>query len=262
MLGRNIVQITLLALFLFGSCTRRAGPPVVRVFAAASLNTVLGTLAREYEATGRARIRLSTAASSTLARQIEAGAPADIFISANQQWMDYLQNRNHLAAEGPVVLMRNRLVLIGAADAELDEVDLEPGYDLARFWPGRLAMGDPAHVPAGMYGREALRALGWWKDFGERIVPAANVREALRLVALGEVGMGIVYSTDARLSKRVRLLGIFPQGCHPPIIYTAARMGEANPAARDFFRFLRSPDAMESYAEMGFVVESQPGCPR
>ncbi len=254
-----------MALMGLAACGEPRRLPVVRVFAAASLEPMLAGLAREYEASSGVRVSLSGAASSTLARQIEAGARADIYISANLEWMDYLRNRGHLGGVNPSRLLGNRLALVARRGAAPGPVRFERDFDFALAWPGRLAMGDPAHVPAGAYAREALHALGWWDRISDRVVPTANVRGALRLVELGEADLGIVYLTDARFSREVRLLGSFPENSHSPIVYHAALLAQSGPDARGFLRYLHSPSAMARFVDMGFLaldpVGGGPGLP-
>ena len=227
------------------------------VFAAASLQTGLDELSGPVlKATG-VRIRVSYAASSVLARQIENGAPADIFISADLDWMDYLADRRLIRATSRVNLLGNRLVLIAPQTARTT-LSIAPGFPLAaQLGSGRLAVGDPAAVPAGRYARRALTSLGVWDAVAGRLAPADNVRAALRLVARGEAPLGIVYRTDALAEAAVRIVDTFPETTHPPIVYPMALMTTANEAATRVAAFLRSAAATRTFEALGFTVPRQ-----
>jgi molybdate transport system substrate-binding protein len=196
------------------------------------------------------------AASSALARQIEQGAPADIFASADEPWMDYVQQRDLIVPDSRTSPLGNRLVLIAPSDQPGD-VTLTPGIDLlARLGPrGRVATGDPASVPVGKYAQAALTALGIWDAVAPRLARADNVRAALLLVERGEAPLGIVYATDVPSSKGVRVVGTFPDGSHPPVSYPFAltRRGD-RPDVRALFAFLTGPEAAPTYRTLGFSV--------
>ncbi len=234
--------------------TGNARAQELTVFAAASLQGALEDIARGYQLkTGRA-VKFSFAASSNLARQIEQGAPAAIFASADEQWMDYLQQRKLIAEDSRKRLLGNRLVLVVPA-ASGASVDLSPGFDLAALLgrDGRWVTGDPASVPVGRYAQEALTKLGAWPLAQTRLVRAENVRVALAFVERGEVAAGVVYETDAALSTRVRVAGVFPADSHAPISYPFAIVGRNDsPAARDFLRHLQGPEAREVWRKYGF----------
>lgn len=222
--------------------------PIV-VFAAASSTDVLSRLAKAYERRTGVRVQCSFAASSTLARQIEAGAPADVYLSANPEWMDRLESRK--LVERRRDLLSNRLVLIAPPGREFDVV-MERGFAFGSAFEGRLALGDPAHVPAGQYAREALESLGWWNQIEDRLIPAMDVRDALRVVALGEAGTGIVYSTDAATSEQVRVIGAFPQETYSPIRYPVALVKGASSDAGEFVNFLFTDEARAVFEDAGF----------
>lgn len=223
------------------------------VFGAASLTEVLGELATEWRKTSNIPVKLSFAASSVLARQIEAGSTADVFISADQAWMDYLQSRQLVSATSRVNLARNRLVLIAPAESRI-ELDIKPGFDLAgALAGGRLSTADPDMVPVGRYTRAALSALGVWDQVENRVVRADNVRSAMIFVARGEVPLGIVYATDAGIDKKVRVVATFPDGSHPPITYPAALTVTAAPGAAGFLGFLGSSAAAPTWKKYGFL---------
>jgi molybdate transport system substrate-binding protein len=222
----------------------------VLVFAAASLKNALD------EAAAQAPVRavVSYASSSALARQIEAGAPAEVYVSADLAWMDYLQQRNLIRNDSRRNLLGNKLVLIAPATSSV-KAAVEAGFPLAQLLgSGRLALGDPSHVPAGRYARAALESLGVWESVQGRLAPAENVRAALALVARGEAPLGVVYATDAAAEPRVRVVGAFPDGSHPPIVYpvalTVAAKGEA---ARRFLAFLGSQNASRIFEKHGFT---------
>jgi molybdate transport system substrate-binding protein len=224
----------------------------VTVFAAASLKDALDENARAYQARAGDRIVVSYAASSALAKQIEAGAPADLFISADLDWMDYLEQRRLIKADTRRNLLRNRLVLVAPADSKAS-VDIVPGFPLARLLgDGRLAMANPDAVPAGKYGKASLEALGVWKDVQPKVAAAENVRAALVLVSRGEAPLGIVYRTDAAADSKVRVVGLFPESTHPPIIYPIAVTASGKPAAGTFLKWLAGPEAREIFEKHGF----------
>ena len=235
----------------------RASEPVI-VFAAASLTEVLQTLAANL--TTAAPIRFSFAASSTLARQIEQGAPAQLFISADDAWMDYLVERRHVDAASRRVLAGNRLVVVRHASAAPPQGVLETVPALRNALapatgsnaPDRVATGDPAHVPAGRYAQAALTRLGLWDDVSRRLVRADNVRSALLFVERGEAAAGIVYATDAPTARGVQVMARFPRASHPPIRYPAALVNGASAAAHEFLLALSSPAAQALWRAAGF----------
>jgi molybdate transport system substrate-binding protein len=225
----------------------------VTVFAAASLKDALDDVAKTYEQDRGVKIVVSYAASSALAKQIELGAPADLFISADLDWMDYLEARKQIKSESRKNLLQNRLVLIAPADSKA-KVEIGPKFPLARLLgDNRLAMADPAAVPAGKYGKASLEALGVWKEVEPKVAPAENVRAALALVSHGETPFGIVYRTDALADKKVRIVGEFPESTHAPIIYPGALVASSsNPAAPNFLTYLGSPAARAVFEKYGF----------
>jgi molybdate transport system substrate-binding protein len=232
------------------SC-RWAGFP--GVFAAASLTDVLDELGRAFEARSGVPVKSSLAASSVLAKQIEAGAPADVFFSADLDWMDYLEQRHLLRPGSRRDVVTNRLVLIAPADSHM-AVNIAPGFDLlgALGPSGRLATGDPDSVPVGKYAHAALEKLGVWQRVSERLVRAENVRAALAFVARGEAPLGIVYRTDALAEKRVHIVDTFPQDTHPPITYPIALTTSSSPAAGQFVEFVGSEAAKPVFRKFGF----------
>ncbi len=229
----------------------------VTVFAAASLTDVMKDIATAWQAEGHPAPRFSFAASSTLARQVEQGAPANLFASADEQWMDYLARRDLIVPATRHDLLRNDLVLVVPANRK-EHVEIGPGFDLARLLgaDGRLAVGDPAHVPAGIYAKQALTRLGIWDSVAQHLAPAGDVRGALLLVERGEAPAGIVYATDAAASPGVAIAGTFPAASHDPIVYPFAvtKSGDTT-EARDFLAFLQGPAAEQAFEKRGFGVE-------
>lgn len=230
----------------------------VTVFAAASTGAALEDVARLYERQGGGNVAIVTAATSSLARQIAAGAPADLFLSALPLWMDFVEKRGYSAPATRRALLGNTLVLVAPRDSrpglEID-LDIAPGFPLAAaIGDSRLVMGDPDHVPAGIYGKQALVALGVWPDLSRRVVRAGDVVAALAFVAHGEVAAGIVYETDAARTENVRIVGRFPADSHAPIRYDLALIPErAGDAPRRFYDFLLSPAAGAVFERYGFV---------
>jgi molybdate transport system substrate-binding protein len=227
----------------------------VLVFAAASLKNALDDITRQWRGETGRKVAISYAASNNLIKQIEQGAPADIFISADLDWMDYGQRKNLIKPETRVNLLGNRIALIAPKDSTAS-IKVEKGFDLAAALKGgRLAMGNVDAVPAGKYGKAALEKLGAWDGVKDRIAQAESVRAALLLVARGETPLGIVYQTDAASEPGVRIVGTFPDDTHPPIIYPAALTKESNNAiAADFLKYIRSPAAKPAFERQGFTV--------
>jgi molybdate transport system substrate-binding protein len=224
----------------------------VLVFAAASLTNVLDEIGAAYAQQTRQTVKFSYAASSALARQLEAGARADVFFAADLEWMDYVQARSLIDRTTRRNVLGNRLALVAPADSKI-ELKIAPGFALvAALGNGRLATGDPQSVPVGKYARSALTSLGVWNDVADRLVRADNVRSALAFIARGETPLGIVYETDAKVEKRVRVVDFFPADSHPPIVYPVAVTAQARPAARQFLHFLQSGPAQEAFKKYGF----------
>jgi molybdate transport system substrate-binding protein len=228
----------------------------VVVFAAASMKNALDEInaawARE---SGGKRAVISYAASSALAKQIEAGAPADLFASADLDWMDYAQGKGLIRTDTRVNLLGNRIVLIAPAESKV-VLAIAPGFELpAALGGGRLAMANVEAVPAGRYGKAALERLGAWDSIKDKVAQAENVRAALLLVSRGEAPLGIVYQTDATSDPKVRIVAAFPEDTHPPIVYPVALTKDSsNPDAPAFLAFLRSGTARAAFERQGFVV--------
>lgn len=226
------------------------------VFAAASLKNALDEIATGWsKETGKPMPKISYAASSALAKQMEQGAPADLFISADLDWMDYVEKKDLIDKNTRVNLLGNKIVLIAPKDSKAS-IDVKPGFDLAKALAGgKLAMGNVDAVPAGKYGKAALEKLGAWNGVKDKIAQAENVRAALLLVARGEAALGIVYSTDAAAEPNVKIVGTFPADSHPPIIYPAAVTKDAKSAdAKPFLEMLKSAKARPAFEKQGFAV--------
>jgi molybdate transport system substrate-binding protein len=236
-------------------CGHAAEPEKITltVFGAASLTNVLQDVGDAFTKETSIAVKFSFAASSTLARQIENGAPADIFMSADSDWMDYLQTRQLIQPSTRKDIVGNRLVLIAPANSSV-KLKIEPNFALAAaLGQGRLATGDPGSVPVGRYAEAALTKLGVWNQIEQRIVRADNVRSALTFVDRGEAPLGIVYETDALIDKKVRVVDVFPADSHPPIVYPVALTRTAQSAASRFIAFLESPAAAQTFKSYGFV---------
>ncbi len=228
----------------------------VTIFAAASMKNALDAVAASWIG-GKATI--SYAASSALAKQIEEGAPADIFVSADLDWMKYLSDRNLTKKDTETRLLGNTIVLIAAADSAAS-AKLESGFDLAGLLAGgKLAMANVDSVPAGKYGKAALESLGIWNSVSASVAQAENVRAAMALVATGEAPLGIVIATDAAAEPKVKVLATFPEGSHPPIIYPVAVLAESKSAAAEaFLRYMQGDSARAVYEGQGFSVLTPP----
>jgi molybdate transport system substrate-binding protein len=234
-------------------CAHAAAPEPMTVFGAASLTDVLTEIGVQYRSVGH-DVRFSFAASSTLARQIEAGAPAHVYVSASEDWMDYLQFRQLIDPSGRVSPVGNGLVAIAPA-AETANLDLADPASIARRLGlhGRIAMADPAHVPAGSYARQALESLGVWPTIQGRAAFADNVRGVLALVERRETALGIVYTTDAVISERVRIVATFPAASYDPIRYGFALTTTEHPQAADLLAFMTGKRGMEIFRRHGFA---------
>ena len=251
---RTAIAVFLLLLALIGPASAQDRP--VLFFAASSLQTALNSIAADWrKETGKA-VAFSYAASSALARQIENGAPADLFASADLEWMDWAQARNLIRKETRRTLLGNTLVLIAPKGAAVD-LKIGPGFPLAGAIGGsRLATGSIQSVPAGIYARAALTSLGVWEQVAPRIAGTENVRAALTLVARGEAAFGIVYQTDASVEPKVQVVGAFPAATHPPILYPfAATASSLNPDAMRFLDHLSSSTAVARFAAEGFSIQ-------
>ena len=253
---RSFSALLLIAVSLASTAARAQDDAGLTVFAAASLKEALDEAAAAYRKQTGVPVRVSYAASSALARQIEQGAPADVFFSADLEWMDYLQQRNRLDVATRRSLLGNRLVLI-APRASKARVDLKrPATLLAALGDGRLAVGQTRTVPAGKYAKASLESLSLWNGVRPRLAESESVRAALMLVARGETPLGIVYASDAKAEPGVRVVATFPEDSHPPIVYPVAALRGARAAqATRFVQWLASPDADALFTKRGFAVK-------
>ena len=253
-LGKLVGTCLLVLVCVLNAPVQAADAPSqdILVFAAASLTNVLDEIGAAYTQQTKQPVKFSYAASSALARQLEAGARADVFFSADLEWMDYVQARGLIDRTTRRNVLGNRLALVAPADSKI-ELKIAPGFALAAvLGNGRLATGDPESVPVGKYARSALTSLGVWNDVADRLVRADNVRSALAFIARGEAPLGIVYETDAKVERRVRVVDFFPADSHSPIVYPVAVTASARPAARQFIDFLQSAPAQEAFKKYGF----------
>jgi len=259
-LGRLALAVALLAApagFAFADEAKSSGDkPSVTVFAAASLKNALDKIGADWTKETGVEVKVSYAASSALARQIEQGAPADLFISADLDWMDYVAKEDLIVADTRQNLLGNRLVLVAASNWSKGDVDLKPGVDLAAvLGDGRLAMGEVTSVPAGKYGKAALEKLGAWNGVSAKVAGAESVRAALALVSRGEAPLGVVYKTDAAADPKVKIVGTFPADSHPPIVYPVAKLKDSKSANADaLLKRLTSAPARSAFEAAGFAV--------
>jgi molybdate transport system substrate-binding protein len=229
----------------------------VTLYAAASLTNVLTELSDTYQTAHPAiNIKKSFAGSSTLAKQIENGAPADIFLSADNEWGDYLQKRGLLLAESRQNLLGNELVLIAPQGREV-RISLDPAFNFAASFNGRLCTGEPTHVPVGKYAMQAFSHYGWWNSVMPRLVGTEDVRTALAFVERGECALGVVYKTDAMISKKVTVIASFPAESHTPIVYPGGLIKGADAEGRAFWEYLQSDAASAVFVRYGFSVLPQ-----
>ena len=234
---------------LFGVGATTAQDKTITVFAAASLTNALDDVDTAFTKQSGIKVVVSYGASSALAKQIEQGAPADVFASADLQWMDYCARKKATR----VNLLGNKLVLIAAKDAKIDHVTIGPGFDLAKLaGDGRVATGDVREVPVGLYAKAALERLGAWAAVEPKMVMAEDVRAALRMVARGQAPLGIVYETDAKIEPAVKVIGVFPDDTHDPIIYPVASTANAKSHVMQYLSFLRTQTAKSVFEKYGF----------
>ncbi len=250
--GRSAVWICLIA--MLAMLPARAQDKTLTVFAAASMKNALDDLNAIFAQRAGIKPVASFAASSALARQLEQGAPADVFASADVEWMDYAVQKKLIKDGTRTNLLGNRLVLIAPKDSTIGEVAIGPGFDLAKLaGDGRIATGDVKAVPAGKYAKAALEKLGAWAAAERKLAMAENVRAALVLVARGEAVLGTVYETDARVEPGVKIVGRFPANSHPPIVYPVALTASAKPEAMQYLNMLRSATAQVIFERYGFT---------
>ena len=265
MVKRTLVLAALAATIAIAAVPRAADAQdksitkTITVFAGASMKNALDDVDAAFTKQSGIKVVASYDASSALMKQIEAGAPADVFVSADLKWMDYGSEKKLVKDDSRVNLLGNVLVLIAAKDAKIDHVDIAPGFDLAKLaGDGRIATGDVKAVPVGLYAKAALERLGVWSAVEPKMAMTANVRAALVLVARGEAPLGIVYSTDAKVEPGVKVVGAFPDNSHDPIVYPVAATVNAKPEAVQYLTFLRSAAAKSIFEAYGFAFLIKP----
>jgi molybdate transport system substrate-binding protein len=254
-------RLLVLACLLFALAPHGAvAQETLTVFAAASMKNALDDVNTAFAKTGGVKATASYAASSALAKQIDEGAPADVFISADLRWMDYLAEHKLIKPDTRVNLLGNKLVLIAPKDSKLDHVAIGQGFDLARLaGAGRIAVADVRAVPAGLYAKAALEKLGAWAAAQPKLAQAENVRATLAFVARGETPLGIVYETDARIEPKVKIVGVFPDGSYPAVTYpVAATVNTSKSSVPKYLDFLRSRQAKDIFEKYGFSVLTTP----
>ena len=257
MLIRFVAALALLA--AFAAAHPAAAQETITVFAAASLKNALDDVNAAFTRAAGIKMTASYEASSALAKQIEAGAPADVFISADLRWMDYVVQKNLIDSGSRVNLLGNKLVLIAPKDSKLDKVEIGPGFDIAKLaGDGRIAVADVKAVPAGLYAKAVLEKLGAWAAAESKLAQAVNVRATLAFVARGEAPLGIVYETDAKIEPKVKIVGVFPEGSYAPVTYPVAATATSKPAAVRYLQFLRSAAAKAIFEKYGFNVLAKP----
>jgi molybdate transport system substrate-binding protein len=250
------------ALFAALAATPRpaAAQETLTIFAAASLRNALDDVDATFAKATGVKVTASYAASSALAKQIAQGAPADVYVSANIKWMDFLEQKKLIAPGTRINLLSNRLVLIAPKDSKLDQVKIEKGFDIAKLsGKGRIAVANTKAVPAGLYAKAALTSLGAWRAAEPKLAQAENVRATLAYVARGETPVGIVYATDARIEPKVKIIGAFPAGSHPAITYPVAGLAASkNTHVTDYLSFLQTPAARAIFEKYGFSFPVAP----
>ena len=257
---RSLLAVVLAA----GLCAALAAPvsaqeKSITVFAAASMKNALDDINAAFLKASGTRVVTSYAASSALAKQIEQGAPADVFASADLDWMDYSAQKKTIRDDTRVNLLGNRLVLVAPKDSKITDVKIGPGFDLAKvIGDARITTGEVNSVPVGKYAKGALEKLGIWASIEKKFAMADNVRAALALVARGEAVLGIVYETDAKVEPNVKIVGAFPPDSHPPIVYPVAATANAKPEAAAYLNFLRSGTAKAVFERYGFTFLVRP----
>lgn len=243
-------------LALVFSVTARAQAEEVFVFAAASLTNALNEIGEQFAARTGHSMKPSYAASSALAKQVEQGAPAQVFLSADLKWMDYLADKKLINADSRANLLGNTLVLVTASDSKQGKVEITPRTDIAALLgDGRLATGDPDHVPVGIYFKQAAEKMGQWGVIQNRLARAESVRAALALVERGEAPLGVVYATDAQASKKIKVVGVFPDTLHEQITYPVALVaGKETAGAKAFLDYVKGQEAKGVFAKHGFKL--------
>jgi molybdate transport system substrate-binding protein len=253
-------RIFALLVFTLAAAQPLAAQEAITVFAAASMKNALDDANAAFTKATGTKVVASYAASPALAKQIESGAPADVFISADLQWMDYVTQKNLIKPDTRVNLLGNKLVLIAPKDSKIDKVDIKQGFDIAKLaGDGRIAVADVKAVPAGLYAKAALEKLGGWVAAEPKLAQAENVRATLAFVARGETPIGIVYETDAKVEPNVKIVGVFPEDSHPPVTYpVAATTAGKHADTAKYLQFLRTGAAKAIFEKYGFSFLMKP----
>jgi len=252
MIKNSYIKLIFSAMLMLMSALSNAQDKVT-IFAAASLTNAITDIATQYEKEQAVQVQTSFASSSTLAKQIEKGAPADIFISADTKWMSYLQDKTLLKADSHVNLLGNQLVLIAPKNKAF-KVEMDKSFNFAGAFAGKLCTGELDSVPVGIYAKQSLKNLNWWDAVKMRIVGTQDVRVALVFVERSECDAGIVYATDAKVSNKVEVISAFPDTSHDLIVYPLALVKNANPAATGFYDYLKSEKAKAIFIKYGFTI--------
>lgn len=248
--------IIALSLTFISSLAQSEADKKVVIFAAASLTNAIDEISNMYEKESKIQIQTSYASSSTLAKQIENGAPADVFISADTKWMNYLKEKNALTNSSTTNLLNNNLVLI-TPKGKAFKVEMNPSFNFYGAFNGKLCTGETESVPVGIYAKQALKSLNWWDKIKSRIVGTQDVRAALVLVERGECEVGIVYETDAKVSDKVEIVATFPKDSHEAIVYPLSLTNRAKSEASDFYYYLKSEHAKAVFIKYGFSFIKQ-----
>jgi molybdate transport system substrate-binding protein len=236
-----------------------AADDTLTVFAAASMKNALDDVNAAFTKASNIKVTASYAATSALAKQLDAGAPADVFVSADLKWMDYAAEKKLIKTDTRVNLLGNALVLIAGKDSKLDNVQIAQGFDIVKLaGDGRIAVADTKAVPAGLYAKAALEKLGAWKAAEPKLAQAENVRATLAFVARGETPIGIVYATDAKVEPKVKIVGVFPERSHPPVTYPVAATVNAKTGTEKYLHFLRTGTAKAIFEKYGFSYLIKP----
>ncbi|EMN4130972.1 molybdate ABC transporter substrate-binding protein [Providencia vermicola] len=252
---KSLIKLLAGATITLSMASHSVAAEKITVFAAASLTNAMNEISEQFQKESKVEVVSSYASSSTLARQIEQGAPANLFISADQQWMDYAIDKQLMVENTRYTLLGNELVLIAPKDSKIEKVDINKQTDWKKLLDGgRLAVGDPDHVPVGIYAKEALNYLGAWDTVNPMLARTNNVRSGMALVERDEAPLGIVYGSDAVASQKVKVVGIFPADSHKPVEYPMAIVKDQdNKATRDFYEYLKTPAASEVFKRYGFT---------
>ncbi|QIC16876.1 molybdate ABC transporter substrate-binding protein [Providencia vermicola] len=252
---KSLIKLLAGATITLSMASHSVAAEKITVFAAASLTNAMNEISEQFQKESKVEVVSSYASSSTLARQIEQGAPANLFISADQQWMDYAIDKQLMVENTRYTLLDNELVLIAPKDSKIEKVDINKQTDWKKLLDGgRLAVGDPDHVPVGIYAKEALNYLGAWDTVNPMLARTNNVRSGMALVERDEAPLGIVYGSDAVASQKVKVVGIFPADSHKPVEYPMAIVKDQdNKATRDFYEYLKTPAASEVFKRYGFT---------